>query len=77
MSAVIGMAIVLLCSPAAKVTEPLLAVKSLPLVASPATVWKSTVTAAVAGAESVSTKLAVFPVADPVPLPRLNSIGVR
>src|SRR3981189_1015031 len=76
-SAVIGMAIVLLCSPVAKVTEPLLAGESVPLVAAPATVWKSTVTVPVAGAESVSTKVAAFPVAEPVPLPRLNSMGVR
>src|SRR5947207_8805149 len=55
-SGVMAFEIVLLCSPAAKVTEPLLLVKSA-LVASPATVWNSTVTVPVAGADSVSTNV--------------------
>src|SRR5258708_4795156 len=79
-SAVIGIEIVLFCSPGAKMTEPLMVVKSAPLVASPATVWKSTVTAAVVGAESVSKKLAALPVPDALSvasLPMLNSMGVR
>ena len=76
-SAVIGMEIVLVCSPTAKVTEPDRAVKSEPP-ASPATVLKSTVTVSVAGLDKVRTKTASLPVAPvPPPLPKSNSIGVR
>src|SRR6266850_2717048 len=65
-SGVMAIEIVLLSSPGAKVTEPLLARKSA-LVASTATVWKSTVTLSVAGLESVRTNVAAGPVPLPVP----------